>query len=1133
MMVIQPDTTDTNIVNHNPLSSSTSISSNNNNNIEQRTTTRNHETRSSSLILTDSYAMAFSTKITTRNIPTQQQQQLQQQSMMFQQQQHNNQLNNHQQQQQQQPQQQQQQRYIDYMIGIIFVQETLITSDDSRRFPNEICLGTILLSKYNDCTYVDSLRKIIQQESIFKMDDDYAFLTPFGCTITVEQESQTLTYHLITEKNTIRFRRKYCPDRFSLIGYYSTNRSSIFIDYIYGTYYLDLKTIRKIIDDKLKDMKPVNDMKLSNTNYYFRQNSGCIINPINESNIFLIEIVNCLNIMIEFEKQIDMETRYYAVNQDRPIKKYIEDTVSTNMVDGRTDSVLIKNRPSRSLFRRKTSKRRKGPQIMISYVRHEAADHAIQLKKTLLECGFSVYLDVHEIQMGSDWQDSLNSAVQNCNYFVPLITQNYGRTQWTNREIKLADVKQKHIIPINFLDLWPPECLAIQFATTQYISWNPQSDANDPNNRYDGKTWPSEAIYGVTKLIKERIYKLSQRIQSTAIDDITINNTDNNRQQTNRKLIVISAHPEQQQASARIKSILSDKYDVWCSNDFKDFDVGTKTVNKDNNTSSSLSSSSPYRNRFDQDLTTISEENSTITRPTQDYARHIAENCKQRPKSVPNNDRLEINKKKELSRVFSYGETTHHSSFSPDKLDHLQCFQRKVSQSSLIIILSSEQYFKSKTSEEHVYYCGQRLATIHVQYDDSPSPVWFTKLTSHDHPLKYKSSTFDDDLLNRVSRTLDPDCKEIKYYDHMIKCLADMMKKNMPDQETCVFVFGSTNTDNLDPRTNQICQEIGKELAKIVKNINIITNGTYGAGDIVAHTFYQERCTNQQTTQKSIGSVFHIVPERQDDLDVTPKKVSYGQTIFLGQSTKERDSVIARMLDTALLIGGDKDAAREIEEFIWNDHFVIPIKSTGGAAGGEFEVPQKMFTCPIGVDENRWAVLSQTDATPRDVAKAVVDIIFQLKKAIYEHASSRQKVDNALIQKSSSDRQVKIRLANRKKLNTGSMNSNGSKTDNREMNNPIMVFRNNNHDHLNNINHQFFHFDVSSTQSSMEQQRSLPIWPRSNSSSEDSSNSSNSDSGDNGTTGGSSIGGGHIGDNKMNGIQKFLQQIRKHFTRKI
>ena len=208
------------------------------------------------------------------------------------------------------------------------------------------------------------------------------------------------------------------------------------------------------------------------------------------------------------------------------------------------------------------------------------------------------------------------------------------------------------------------------------------------------------------------------------------------QQTTTRKLIVISSHPEQQQESARIKSILSDKYDVWCSNDFKDL-VGTKIMNNNhpNNqppSSSSSSTSTSFKNRFDQDLTTISEENSTLTRSTQDYARHIAESCKQRPKSVPNPDRLTINKKKELSRVFSCGETTHHSSFSADKLDHLQCFQKKVSQSSLVIILSSKKYFNSKTSEEHVYYCGQRFKAIHVQYDDSPSPVWFTKLISHE-----------------------------------------------------------------------------------------------------------------------------------------------------------------------------------------------------------------------------------------------------------------------------------------------------------------------------------------------------------------------------------------------------------------
>lgn len=33
----------------------------------------------------------------------------------------------------------------------------------------------------------------------------------------------------------------------------------------------------------------------------------------------------------------------------------------------------------------------------------------------------------------------------------------------------------------------------------------------------------------------------------------------------------------------------------------------------------------------------------------------------------------------------------------------------------------------------------------------------------------------------------------------------------------------------------------------------------------------------------------------------------------------------------------------EVEEFIWNDHFVIPIMSTGGAAGGMYGVPVKIF----------------------------------------------------------------------------------------------------------------------------------------------------------------------------------------------
>ena len=40
---------------------------------------------------------------------------------------------------------------------------------------------------------------------------------------------------------------------------------------------------------------------------------------------------------------------------------------------------------------------------------------------------------------------------------------------------------------------------------------------------------------------------------------------------------------------------------------------------------------------------------------------------------------------------------------------------------------------------------------------------------------------------------------------------------------------------------------------------------------------------------------------------------------------------------------GGPGAAHEVEQFAWNDHVVIPIRSTGGAAGGKFSVPGKIF----------------------------------------------------------------------------------------------------------------------------------------------------------------------------------------------
>lgn len=63
--------------------------------------------------------------------------------------------------------------------------------------------------------------------------------------------------------------------------------------------------------------------------------------------------------------------------------------------------------------------------------------------------------------------------------------------------------------------------------------------------------------------------------------------------------------------------------------------------------------------------------------------------------------------------------------------------------------------------------------------------------------------------------------------------------------------------------------------------------------------------------------------------DGTFEILSYGDTLFLGESMKERDTVVARLLNTCLLIEGGPGAAHEAQEFAWNDHYVIPIASTG------------------------------------------------------------------------------------------------------------------------------------------------------------------------------------------------------------
>lgn len=221
--------------------------------------------------------------------------------------------------------------------------------------------------------------------------------------------------------------------------------------------------------------------------------------------------------------------------------------------------------------------------ILISYVRSEAAESALKLKTALIRRNFTVYLDVHEIKPGIDWQDSLNNAVTHCQLFVPLVTKRYGETRWTNREVKLADVLRKQILPINFLSHWPPQHLAIQFATTQYVSYRPDlvvkgtadtqsvfgevvspSSCQENSSILEGSKWTSEHVDYVAERIKTTIQQSNRdevcKKQKTSLTrqpshlksypkttklprDIGYEVRSN---RAGKPLVVISLHPEKQ-----------------------------------------------------------------------------------------------------------------------------------------------------------------------------------------------------------------------------------------------------------------------------------------------------------------------------------------------------------------------------------------------------------------------------------------------------------------------------------------------------------------------------------------------------------------------------------------------------------
>ncbi|XP_067135835.1 uncharacterized protein [Centruroides vittatus] len=642
--------------------------------------------------------------------------------------------------------------------------------------------------------------------------------------------------------------------------------------------------------------------------------------------------------------------------------------------------------------------------ILISYVRAEASKHARDLKRELADLGFNVFLDIDEIQAGNDWQDKLNDAVGSCEIFVPLITPQYGLTRWTNREIKLADVMEKVIIPINFLDHWPPDCLSIQFCALQYIPWKTLGEFErakiygEEDRGKDIRFWDQPFVRRAAKSI-ELSYKSFTKepdLYAPLVRNPSLRSYPSpiseeysiiNKPKDGVPLIVISVHPDQKSIGNDLRNKLQNKnVEVWCSTD---------DLDKDYDSCSSISSSpvTPTASLHFVGRSHSPAYNSSQSDNTSELGRKSS---------------FQFSNHFENGINFSQITNSQSSTMPISTLNKLKVFKKKSDEASLVIILLSQAYCSSKTSIKQVYYCEHRKWTIVIKTEEFNMPNWITHLLDV-KIIEYLKEESLKNIQNEVKKALESNILlNFKSEDKKIQRMAKQLLLKM-NGHISVYVTGNTKFYNA--KTENICHAIGQELATL-KFLTLVTGGFYGVCEAVGRSF----CEDREVIGEKPGRVFHILPKHDDkdfslkgrqNVDGTFQKVPYGQTFFIGDSMQERVSVVASVFDICIVIEGGPRVANEIQEFVWNDQIVIPVISTGGAASGKFGISKRILEVPPGVNEEDWLILAKQDITADDVGRAVKRIVCSLVKNRSSGVKHNSKNKNEKIVKNKNERIVK------------------------------------------------------------------------------------------------------------------------------
>ena len=593
-------------------------------------------------------------------------------------------------------------------------------------------------------------------------------------------------------------------------------------------------------------------------------------------------------------------------------------------------------------------------EILLSYVHSEASDCALLLKDSLERLGYSVFLDVHCIQGGADWQDALNEAISNCSLFVPLVTMQYGETLWTNREVKLADVLGKIIIPVNFLSNWPPKCLAIQFATTQFIRvpFGSQTDLEVSIDQFDSQLGSSVATDISSRYKQElRKHQINANFEQRIFGDGELDEKTTLSRQDTVEMCDSAATP----------------------------------------TSAGSTLSGPPPVAMSRKKSMLKSYASTLPRALpEEIRKSIVESREGKPLvviSCAKKERdfaLSVVKALSTKNVEVWCSCDIDSSISDD--GQRSVFQSKVDEAGVVIFILSKEFANCTFCEQQVYYCEQRKRIVPVIYESMQLPNWMAMLIGTSTFVHRKSEGYLEEIVDRVGVALDQrkSQEELQDVQKQKATLAKLCSRLTNDLPPGKHVYISGSTVFYSSCGKEICEELGRQLAQDPE-ITLITGGFFGVGETVGRSFFDERTR----LQKPHG-VCHVIAERDDQdkshqtrqrADRTFEPVPYGDTLFYGDSVRQREMLTPRVIDLCILVEGGPGAAFEAQQFTWNGNRVIPIKVTGGAAGGSFNVPPAILIRPPGIAESDWSLLGDKTAMPTEIASAVVRIVQTLKSS--------------------------------------------------------------------------------------------------------------------------------------------------------